>query len=421
MNKKLKITFSILIFLITLEFLLFVTGSKPGVFYKLKGFELNNIEDRTSIYSNDNHGIFRIDPIIHEFLNNLDNEELKKNYDQIKRLDGLERIIDDFKDLINIKKTSAKSNSEFEKRVLKIDSNGCFDQILLKYIKTPINENGFRSITFEKTDCKKPKIMLIGDSFVWGMSATPIYNSFSDILLSRGYLVYNFGIPGTDPAQYEAILKKYLSIIDPDLVVVVFFPGNDFMTYKREIKENEPLEHYTQIGFIESNPLGEYLSPKEAIEFYSSINQIPKNSIFNVLCSKSNVSTKFWLLLNELCIVKHPNRDLYFKNKNKSNYEKAKTTLPYIENIRNYCTIHNTKILEVIIPEKKMMLSNKKAFGENILNRKELEIIFGKNLLFPKNLSNIDYEESGGVHFDNNGSLKFANFLDSLIQIKLEN
>jgi hypothetical protein len=64
----------------------------------------------------------------------------------------------------------------------------------------------------------KTKVMLVGDSFAWGMSANPVYNSYADFLLAKGYCVYNLGIIGTDPAQYEAVVKKYTPILQPDVI-----------------------------------------------------------------------------------------------------------------------------------------------------------------------------------------------------------
>lgn len=256
--------------------------------------------------------------------------------------------------------------------------------------------------------------MLIGDSFVWGMSANPVFNSFADNLLSKEYLVYNFGIAGTDPAQYEAIVQKYLPIIKPNIVVVAFYPGNDFMAFKREVKADEPLEHYTSVGFLESNPIGKYLTAEEAINFYDSMNKIPSTNKFNILCSKLNVTTKLWLLLHNVGITSHPNRKKYFKSRNTSSLNKVENTLPYIEGIRNTTQLYNTKLIEVIIPEKKFMLSKNKNFGKRILNEEALKILFGEELNFPQNLNLNDYE-TDGAHFNNIGSYKYANYLDSLI------
>src|SRR5690606_31822779 len=82
-----------------------------------------------------------------------------------------------------------------------------------RYLYHPFNKDGFRGIEFKKHRTRCKRILVIGDSFVYGMSAKPFYNSFYDILLSQGYMVYAAGIPGTDPAQYAAIAEKYIPIL----------------------------------------------------------------------------------------------------------------------------------------------------------------------------------------------------------------
>ena len=48
-----------------------------------------------------------------------------------------------------------------------------------------------------------------------------------DIVSRQGYLTFNTGIPGTAPNQYAYLAEKYIPLLDPDIVAVMFFWGNE--------------------------------------------------------------------------------------------------------------------------------------------------------------------------------------------------
>ncbi len=101
----------------------------------------------------------------------------------------------------------------------------------------PINNLGFPSkydfIKDEKID-NAHKVMMIGDSYTDGCCATPRDSSFLERLdFHEEFKAYNFGIGGTDIMQYRLILEHFTSIIDPDLIIVAIFLGNDIMPYKK--------------------------------------------------------------------------------------------------------------------------------------------------------------------------------------------
>ncbi len=100
-------------------------------------------------------------------------------------------------------------------------------------IKT--NSLGFRGI--EPTPKKQGefRIMVTGDSFTegWGEESSEIFSSKLQILLNNrndgtNYLVYNFGIYGYGTREESKTVIKYFNLIQPDLVILVFYAGNDF-------------------------------------------------------------------------------------------------------------------------------------------------------------------------------------------------
>ncbi|MCB0510440.1 MAG: SGNH/GDSL hydrolase family protein, partial [Bacteroidetes bacterium] len=163
----------------------------------------------------------------------------KQIENKIANADGIKKILEDFCKLKNI----LIPNNEFEffsSSLLKQSKLDKSDSACLAYLNYPFNQEGFRSIEFDNYKSNKIKVLLIGDSFVWGMTAKPYYNSFADILLARNYQVFNAGIASVDPIQYWGICKNYFDKIDPDLVIVNFFEGNDLITKERIYGENLP-------------------------------------------------------------------------------------------------------------------------------------------------------------------------------------
>jgi hypothetical protein len=114
-----------------------------------------------------------------------------------------------------------------------------------------INHDGFRSPEFPGAPpAKKTKtsVAIIGDSFAWGATATPISRSFADLLRNSGYEVYNFGIPGTGPLQYLHVAETYLPRLKPDIVVVALYLGNDILPKEYDPPPGRPLYYVIKGG-----------------------------------------------------------------------------------------------------------------------------------------------------------------------------
>jgi hypothetical protein len=114
-----------------------------------------------------------------------------------------------------------------------------------------INSLGFHSPELSGADTTAPSVMLIGDSFVWGMTASHDDSSFASILRAEaGMTVHNFGIPATDPVQYALVAEHYIPVVRPRAVMVFFFMGNDLMFHDREVKPFRPQFVTTNAGAI---------------------------------------------------------------------------------------------------------------------------------------------------------------------------
>ncbi|HEU4684165.1 MAG TPA: SGNH/GDSL hydrolase family protein [Nitrospira sp.] len=83
------------------------------------------------------------------------------------------------------------------------------------------------------------RILAVGDSFTWGSGA--LYDETFLALVERnlqpsapGTEVINLGLVGYQPEEYQALLQSHGLAYQPDLVLVNFFVGNDFMPAQGE-------------------------------------------------------------------------------------------------------------------------------------------------------------------------------------------
>jgi hypothetical protein len=83
------------------------------------------------------------------------------------------------------------------------------------------NSVGFRDRNHGKKE--KPRIVFLGDSFVWGYGVEQ-EERFTEKLqqLLPGYEIFNFGVSGYGSDQEYLILKKYFYFYKPDIVFLIF-------------------------------------------------------------------------------------------------------------------------------------------------------------------------------------------------------
>lgn len=181
-------------------------------------------------------------------------------------------------------------------------SQGCknsLDSAIIEYALHPINKCGFYSIPFYPVTSGRPRVLLVGDSFTWGHSSTNKTNSFANILLARGFTVYNSGISGADITQYEAVLKAHLETLKPDLVIVNLFLGNDLPNHCRETRPFVPVHFPTNAGNILSFQDGTYTN--SAHEAYQNVVEemyVPCDSSLSSFVKRSVIGSYAWAVLH---------------------------------------------------------------------------------------------------------------------------
>jgi len=105
------------------------------------------------------------------------------------------------------------------------NSHGYFNSLFSK-ISMDDNSKGFRDI--EPVFSDKPRIMFIGDSFVWGYDVQAP-DRFTDKLRARHpeWSIYNCGVSGYGTDQEYLLLKQRFDDYKPRLVFLVFCTEND--------------------------------------------------------------------------------------------------------------------------------------------------------------------------------------------------
>ncbi|MCF8276215.1 MAG: SGNH/GDSL hydrolase family protein [Flavobacteriales bacterium] len=282
---------------------------------------------------------------------------------------------------------------------LKFDERQAWDRKYAEYASDPINKEGFYSIPFVAKADSKPSILLLGDSFTWGHSASDCTNSFANILFSRGLWVYNTGISGADVSQYKAILKKYGPLIRPDVVVCNFFMGNDVQYFERKLSEKVPLNYHTNAGVIYSNHFG--VSFPTANEAYENIMKnmiIPQNTLINKIFSTTVFSTLCWEYLVNLGLIDH---HFFIGEK----FPQSPITAVQSEEMQRFCDSIGAKFVMSVIPEFK----NGKLNGAELIPN-----LFGEVPYYQHNSEVWMYDREDG-HFNDEGHLAYADYLEQIL------
>jgi len=90
------------------------------------------------------------------------------------------------------------------------------------------NTMGFRDR--EHRAGTKPRLLFLGDSFVWGYDVEQ-HERFTDLLAERlpDWDIINVGVAGYSTDQEYLLLQKFLARFDPDIVFLVFCTDNDML------------------------------------------------------------------------------------------------------------------------------------------------------------------------------------------------
>jgi lysophospholipase L1-like esterase len=102
-----------------------------------------------------------------------------------------------------------------------------------------INSRGFKDVEFStKTPAGTIRIVALGDSFTYG--AVPYAANYITLLKPPlrerfgNVEVLNMGIPGTGPRDYLQLFRTEAAALQPDIILVSLFLGNDLVNETRD-------------------------------------------------------------------------------------------------------------------------------------------------------------------------------------------
>jgi hypothetical protein len=272
-----------------------------------------------------------------------------------------------------------------------------------------INKDGFRSPDFDSIDTTKKKVLFIGDSFTWGLSAEPVTNHcFVDLVRNENnYEVINLGIPATDPPQYFTLAKRFMPRFKPDITFVVFFMGNDLLTDDREVKPFEPFYYDTNAGAIMTDIDGKHFNSPQEVYHYAMYERYflrePKN-VFEWIISKS-------ALLSRLYSVRYRIDE---KLKYEAVVKDSRITKKYLRQIQQVGKENNLNVKFILIPENKDADRNlddyKKKFADILLDPD----LKNDWIMLPNTKANFNPYPDG--HLNNKGHRHYADFLESYLK-----
>lgn len=300
----------------------------------------------------------------------------------------------------------AYDSCPFLDMIKQMDNSGMFvdsvDFHYCKFLRQPVNSDGFYSIPFRNFKTKKKKILLLGDSFTFGFSATPSYNNFACRLAAKDYAVYNAGIPGTDPAQYCKVAEVYLSKIQPDAVFVCLWAGNDIMISDRLLYPDSFLHFPSNAYWIQGFYNGAYFkNAQDAYIYFTNQSRLPPTGscLLDGMVDNIAIATKIYLL-SDPNVTAHTEKTTYYK-------DSLSFSQKYIERIDSICASNNIRCEFIVIPAlKDLRFSRLKSPPYIVMNKNVHPIL---------DLTQNDFPLDGDDHPSNAGHRKIADFIDSLV------
>lgn len=268
-----------------------------------------------------------------------------------------------------------------------------------------INSDGFRTLSFDRIDSAKKKVLVIGDSFTWGLSANPIQDSSFCDLLSRdsNLQVINLGIPAVDPLQYSLVAQKYVRLLKPDIVFVMFFSGNDFMAHDRRAIPHSEMYYWTNAGAIAADIDGLHFADVQSAYDYLCKEKYylrkPKSILERIISSSS--------LLSRLYAVQYRVEE---KRLSLQTIQEPKITRKYLHQILDLCGTSKVPLRFVFIPEVKEVEKDYSSNYNMLLN----DSLLKETWLLPEYKRDF-YNSYPDGHWNNEGHRYMAKYLEQVL------
>lgn len=294
-----------------------------------------------------------------------------------------------------------------------------------------INRQGFRSsFDFDRNTIDSLRgvrnasvVFLIGDSYTEGCCASHPTNSFADILAQDSALiVLNFGVGTTGLTNYRLVLEEYAAELDPDLVVVNFYCGNDIEITPRPTTPNIPL-FYTLEGlpwlrtvgppyFMDDEPTEALSDPEATYRFYLRNYTLWSADVnfLGRLCRRSVLASKLYLGIREkFHMASWAIRSYHFG-------QDVEVTNYGLRQIADQCNETDTPLIISCIPAPKDVKKQVNMQEKYAPYFEGIDHVAAPVQLFTTD----DYDGLGSSnHFNDSGHAKYAAFLRKQVQAEL--
>lgn len=253
-----------------------------------------------------------------------------------------------------------------------------------------VNKQGFRSPSFGPPGESLASVLVLGDQMAYGALAEPISACFADRLRSVGYTVHNLGIPDTGPRQYAKLVEHYVPKLQPKVVVVTFYTGNDFTTFPI-LKPSQPLMYFTNVGPIEAvDDNGNSISMEES---YRARQLLFGDTILSNL-AKIALSTR---TCSFLVTATAPDKHSY--------EETTQEALAALGQIKEVCTKYQAKFMLLVVPVTPLYLTeiNNPQHAREVLKDFDPQI--------PPGLGAVHYAPPPTAYLNNRGHAHYFEFI----------
>ncbi|NJL89618.1 MAG: hypothetical protein HC916_07330 [Coleofasciculaceae cyanobacterium SM2_1_6] len=206
-----------------------------------------------------------------------------------------------------------------------------------------LNSQGFQGPEFtqEKPD-NTYRILSIGDSFTFGILPVQYnYNSRIQRQLNRQlgdqgkqFQVINMGIPSIGPRDYLALLVNEGINLNPDMVMISVFIGNDTLEAEREMENQRDWYTYSHV-----------------LSFFNYVIQVQSKYEGELYGPNATYDESKPSLAADKFLEIQTGRATIFIKDNIEAMEAFNNQVEYIKQIKKICDSKNIKLLVVLIPD----------------------------------------------------------------------
>jgi hypothetical protein len=282
-----------------------------------------------------------------------------------------------------------------------------------------INSQGYHDtdefVLSSQLEQAETRIMLLGDSFTFGMAADyPL--GFADLIsehvgLEHDGMVWNFGIPGTSTRQALLLAQEYVPVMQPDIVVLGFF-NNDFNEnlYPVDLYENPLIEGKYQL--VNAYQLSNTLEPQRLTDaniYFRAHGQPASNTQLEILLRRTRLGS---LLLNALpSLVRIANPDATWS-------ASVQQTQDLLQQLQTYLAAENIPLVVLYIPS----LDDIQSPTQTYITFQQISAELGLHRLdMLESLVVDDYWALPNGHWTNSGHAKAGEVLIACLDFMLEN